>query len=59
MITPMTTRIPAPARRDIAYAVVLSMLGTALMYDNAARIERDGDVPGTATRRPICTSTAC
>ena len=47
MITPVTTRIPAPARRDIAYAVVLSVLGTALMYDNAARIERDGDVPGT------------
>jgi signal transduction histidine kinase len=46
MITRMAT-IPRPARRDIAYAAVLSVLGTALMYDNALRIERDGYVPGS------------
>jgi hypothetical protein len=47
MITRMATPIPRPARRDIAYAAVLSLLGTLLMYDNALRIERDGYVPGS------------
>ena len=37
--------IADPARRDIAYAVVLSVLGTALM--STRPIECDGDVPGT------------
>ena len=47
MITRMSTTIPRPARRDMAYAAILSVLGTALMYDNAVRIDRDGYVPGS------------
>lgn len=47
MITSMADTTPRPARRDIAYATVLSVLGTALMYDNVLRIERHGYVPGS------------